>query len=87
MKKKIKQIKTNVKALISKLNENKIQTLHTALLIWLVIRVEQLHALFHLACDLLSQGLTAIFMNIISARAEFGAAIDSILTLFGGDGA
>jgi hypothetical protein len=85
LKRKLKAIKALYDKVYTAVAANKLATLHTLLLLWLCVRVEQLHALFHLFSDILFSMAIELMFRVEAAQIQFAAAIMSILRLFGGE--
>lgn len=65
---------------------NKLGSLHTVLLCWLVYRVEDLHSQLQNALGILMQMGMLLMINIQGAAQQFNDAIDSILAIFKANG-
>jgi len=82
LKKLIKAAKPKVKKAASVLWKH----LPFILLVWLVCRVEMLHAKLDALIVSINQLGYMIWLNLVAAADQFHAAIESILSLFRGDG-
>jgi cell shape-determining protein MreD len=86
MKKKLQRAKLQLKKLVAYTKAHKAQTFQSALLVYLVVRVEQLHHLFQNFQTLTLIMATSLLDRLVAADIQFKMAIHAILSLFGGDG-
>lgn len=84
IKKALASVKAKAIKALKALSKNKVQALHTALLVFIAVRVEQIHAAFQALTEMLAQIGIMLFINISAPAQQFHAAIDSILSLFNG---
>jgi hypothetical protein len=66
-------------------HRNRLWLIHTLLLGWLIFRTEQIHALLTNLFGFFFVVGMEIAIRVRDAQEQFGAAIQSILNLFGGD--
>lgn len=85
MKKVLKALSKKIKGIHEAICENKLALFQTVLLLWIAIRVESLHLLVYSAASVIMDAAYILSVKISAAQDQFGAAISSILSLFGGD--
>lgn len=79
-----KLLSKDAEQLLNQAREHKLPLLNLFITLWLVLRVEQLHAVINVLGTIIVNSAIMISVSMDQASAQFAAAVFSILSLFNG---